>query len=66
MQAACSFRINYSTAKTLLRQYKFNMFPYSLILSTGEIAPAPVGERPAVQCGYINLAEWVKVKLEAA
>lgn len=56
MQSALMFSINYSTAKTLLRMHRFNLFPFDLsknrdreegIVETGSL----------VRCGYVAVVK---------
>lgn len=47
------FSINYSTAKTLMRQYKFNMLPYDFSKAKEESpVPATVCSPTLQHCSY--------------
>ena len=47
------FSINYSTAKTLMRQYKFNMLPYDFSKVKEESPlPSAVSSPTLLECSY--------------
>ena len=50
------FSINYSTAKTLMRQYKFNMLPFD-VTQDQEDPPTPLlsGKDTLLRCGYKDI-----------
>jgi len=53
------FSINYSTAKTLMRQYKFNTLPFD-VTHDQEDPPLPLpltsGKEALLRCGYRDIA----------
>ena len=48
------FSINYSTAKTLMRQYKFNMLPFDVTQDQEDPPPTP-GKEALLRCGYKDI-----------
>ena len=47
------FSINYSTAKTLMRQYKFNMLPFDVTQDQED--PQTPGKEGLLRCGYKDI-----------
>ena len=65
-QSALMFKINYSTAKTLIRQYRLNMFPHQLHLNQKEkvLIRQDKDQKGLVRCEYKEV-ETGNPKLEA-
>ena len=50
------FSINYSTAKTLMRQYKFNMLPFDITQPQEELPlTVTMARNNLLRCGYRDI-----------